>query len=120
MKLLEFKDYVLSLDELEILDYGISEPFSWRGSYDEVAFSILNQPTPIDEILRNINLAYTNIFIGWKGGEYRYNDFTTVNFESGHGEYSDGEYCAKWISVIENSEQILSQEERLIKLMFPK
>lgn len=34
-----------------------------------------------EEILANIELAYTETFFGYNGGKYQYNDYATVNFE---------------------------------------
>ena len=40
MELKNLKDYISSFPNETVFKYGISKPFSWRGSYDEVAFSI--------------------------------------------------------------------------------
>lgn len=116
MKLEEFKKH-FETSKAESFDYGISEPFSWRGSYDEVAFEILEDQMDKSEILRRINMAYTEQFHGYKGGEYRYNDYTEIHFECGHGSWSDGWYCANIIAEIEGS-FYQDQEERLVKLAF--
>lgn len=118
MLLKDFKDYIENLDPNKKFNYGISEPFSWRGSYSEVAFEILGQPMTREEILNNIQKAYTEEFYGYKGGEYTYNDYTEVHFESDSGSYTDGGYCANWISKIEGGEIFQSQEMRLTKLAF--
>lgn len=119
MYLSEFKDHILSFPNGTQFNYGISRPFSWRGSYDEVAFSIVEEPTTREEIMDSILLAYTEVFYGYKGGEYRYGDYTRVNFEDeGNGNYSNGEYTSNIIAKIENAEVYRSQEERLIKLAF--
>lgn len=119
MELKDFKEYILKFPKGKIFNYGISEPFSWRGSYDEVAFAITESPMTREDILTNIEFAYSEIFYGYKGGEYTYKDWTKINFEEeGSRNYSDGDYTAKLISKIENSEVFKSQEERLIKLAF--
>jgi hypothetical protein len=72
-----------------------------------------------EDILKNIELAYTETFYGYKGGTYKYGDYTTVNFEEeGSRNYSDGRYVSEMIAKIENSEEYRSQEERLVKLAF--
>lgn len=119
MILEDFKNYISSFPQDKIFDYGISEPFSWRGSYDEVAFSISERQMTREEILSRIELAYTEIFYGYKGGEFKYDGWTTVNFEKeGSRDYSNGGYTSQMIAKIENSEEYKSQEERLIKLAF--
>ena len=118
MKLKEFKDYIENAENGKQFNYGISEPFSWRGSYDEVAFEILEQPMTREEILANIEKAYQGTFYGYKGGEYTYKDYTEVNFEEDTSSYTDGGYCAEMIAKIEGGEIYGSQENRLVKLAF--
>jgi len=119
MTLKEFKDYIKSFPKNAVFKCGISEPFSWRGSYDEVAFSVVESSMGKSVILKRINKAYTETFFGYKGGAYEYSDHTTVNFEEeGSRNYSNGRYTAEMISQLENTEQFLSQEERLVKLAF--
>ncbi len=118
MKLKEFKEYITDLPEGSKFSCGISKPFSWRGSYDEVAFAFDEKSSTREQILENISLAYTETFEGYKGGSYTYNDYTKVNFEETTAHYSDGGYCALIIAKLTNSEPYLSQEERLVKLAF--
>lgn len=118
MTLGEFKAYVESFPDGKTFNYGISNPFSWRGSYDEVAFEFLEQSMTKEELLEKINLAYTDIFPGYKGGEYYFKNFTPVHFEEDNSTWSDGGYAAEWISNIEGKEPYQTQEERLIKLAF--
>lgn len=119
MMLKEFKEHILSFPDGTQFCFGITKPFSWRGAYDEVAFSIVESPMTREEILANIELAYINTFYGYKSGEYKYGDFTTVNFEKeGSRNYSDGRYVAEMIAKIENTETYQSQQERLVKLAF--
>lgn len=118
MELKEFKDYIENTENGKQFNYGISKPFSWRGSYDEVAFEILEQPMTREEILANIEKAYKGTFYGYKGGEYTYKDYTEVHFEEGTSRYTDGGYCAEMIAKIEGGEIYESQEKRLVKLAF--
>jgi hypothetical protein len=119
MTLKEFKDHLSNFPDNHIFDFGISEPFSWRGFYSEVAFEIVEQRTSKEEIMANINKAYNGTFIGWKGGEYVYDDHTEVHFEEDNSMYSGGEYCAEMIAKIEKREMYSSQEMRLAKIAFP-
>ena len=118
MNLKEFKQQIEQAKTGKAFDYGISEPFSWRGSYNEVAFEILEQPTTREEILVNIQKAYEGTFYGYKGGDYTYNDYTDIHFEEDYGAWSDGGYCANMIAKIEGGETYQSQEMRLVKLAF--
>jgi len=118
MELKEFKYCIENTEKGKQFNYGISEPFSWRGRYDEVAFQILEQPMTREEILANIQKAYTCTFYGYKGGEYTYQDYTEVHFEEDSSRYTDGGYCAKMIAKIEGGEIYESQEKRLVKLAF--
>jgi hypothetical protein len=119
MNLGEFKQYIESFEPDTSFQYGISKPFSWRGIYSEVAFAVSETSMTRKEILENINIAYTGVFEGYKGGKNRYKDYTDIHFEENISQWTDGGYCAKWIAKIEGSEIIRSQEEKLIKLMFP-
>lgn len=117
MILKEFKDYISQIPENTEFEYGVSEPFSWRGSYDEVAFNIVKQPMSREAILINIELAYSGTFYGYKGGEYEYNDYTPVSFEEDRSCYTDGMYCSKWIEKL--GEKIEpSPEMELVKRAF--
>lgn len=119
MTLKEFREHIESFPSGTIFRYGISNPFSWRGSYDEVAFSIEEVQMSRQEILDRINLAYMNEFKGYKGGTYRYSDGTPVNFEEGgYSDYSGGLYVSEMISRIDGSEIYKTQEERLVKIAF--
>ncbi len=115
----DFKKHISGFPNGTQFNFGITKPFSWRGSYDEVAFSIVESPMSKEDILANIELAYTETFYGYKGGEYKYDDYTTVNFEEeGSRNYSAGRYVAQIIAKIEQKEEYRSQEDRLVKLAF--
>jgi len=118
MKLKEFKQHIESFPEGTKFDFGISKPFSWRGIYAEVAFDILEQPMTREEILANIGLAYTEIFYGYKGGAFEYDDYTYIHFETDCRSYTDGEYVSRWIAKIEQKEAYQSQEARLVNIAF--
>lgn len=118
MELKEFKDYIENTEKGKQFNYGISEPFSWRGSYNEVAFKILRQPMTREEILANIEKAYEGTFYGYKGGKYTYQNYTKVHFEENISSYTNGGYCARMIAEIEGGEVYETQEKRLVKLAF--
>lgn len=118
MNLEQFKEHIESFPEGTIFKYGISEPFSWRGIYAEVAFRIDNIRMTREDILDNINKAYTEVFTGWKGGDFTYNDCTDIHFEEERRDYTDGQYTRDLISEIEGSEEFISLEHKLVKLAF--
>jgi len=121
MELKDFKQHISNFPKGTIFPHGITQPFSWRGSYDEVAFSIVETPSTREDILANIELAYTETFYGYKGGEYQYGDHTDVNFEEeGSRNYSDGRYTAEMIAKIEGTSIHKSNEDRLVNLAFKK
>lgn len=89
----------------ETLTLGLSYPFSWRGSYNEVAFT-LDYNVGVAESLVNIDRAMLGEFQGWKGGMYEYTDYTTVNFEVEEGGYSDKQYVKDKMKEIGDSDPI--------------
>lgn len=118
MDLQKLKNHFEKFPKGTEFNFGISEPFSWRGSYDEVAFAIEGAKSR-EDILKNIELAYTEKFFGYKGGEYKYNDWTSVNFEEkGAGNYSNGGYVSRKIAELEEDIPYESQEDRLVGLAF--
>ena len=64
------------------------------------------------------NYTLSDMFEGWKGGDYRYNESTPIHFEAGPSDYSDGGYAEAIISNILGLGRVDSQEERLCKLIF--
>ena len=118
MELKEFKDYINSFPEGTTFEFGISEPFSWRGYYAEVAFEILDVAMTREKVLEHIELAYTETFRGYKFGNYTYNDHTDIHFEEDGGSWSDGDYVSRWIANIEGKEPNRTQEERFVRLAF--
>ena len=118
MKLGQFREYIESLPNGTLFNYGLSSPFSWRGSYDEVAFEVVKTGLyNREEVLTEINKAYDNTFQGWKGGNFTYDDHTRVNFEREEGSYSDGAYCGEILEHI-GSDDTSSLEELLIRSAF--
>ena len=118
MTLLQFKEHISSFPTLHWFKYGISEPFAWRGSYNEVAFRFLNHPMLKEHILSEIEKAYRETFHGWKGGQYRYHDETPIHFEESNADYSEGEYVKEKIALVVEAQSYISQEGRLVQLVF--
>lgn len=68
--------------------FFIIDVFSWRGVYDEVAFTPSKNGTR-EESLEFINKALTKTFEGYKGGEYTYELYTDVHFEFDERSFLD-------------------------------
>lgn len=118
MTLGKFKEHIESFPDNSTFIFGISEPFSWRGVYSEIAFELLEEPMAKEEILRRIEIGLTKTFTGYKGGQYTYDEYTEIHFESDISSWSDEDYTATKIAQIENKDKFISQEERLVKLAF--
>ncbi len=118
MTLQGLKDYFEQFPNGTVFGIALSEPFSWRGIYAEVAFSIEERESTKEENLSKIRKALTETFIGWKGGEYSYKPYTEVHFEAGHGEWSDGDYVRNWIEKIGGQSSYPDLETRFINVGF--
>jgi hypothetical protein len=119
MTLGELKTHIESFPVGSHFNYSLIGPFSWRGSYDEVAFGIVDTPSFREEILLRIEEALTEKFYGYKGGEYKCQDWTEVHFEEDTRSYTDGRYTSQWIAELEKGIPYQTQEHRLINLLFP-
>ena len=118
MNLQDFRDYIAKFPSDHIFEYGISEPFSWRGLYAEVAFSIIDGNMCRYDILKRIDMCLDRTFIGYNGVEYKYDWTTPVNFEDGYSEYTSGAYVDSWIFEIQGKTAYMSKEEELVRLAF--
>lgn len=119
MTLKEFRELIEGFPEDYVFKYGISKPFSWRGNYGEVAFTIIFFATKREDVLNEIKKASSKQFTGYKGGTYKYNDKTEVHFENGASEYSDRGYSRGIIrKILKYKKKIEDSDEMLIKLLF--
>lgn len=118
MTLSELKEHIESFDKGHKFDFGLSEPFSWRGIYAEVAFDIIEETMSRDDILDRIDMAYKESFGGYKGGTYAYDDHTPVHFERDYGSWTDGQYVRDWIEKVTEDQQYEDDETKLTKLIF--
>lgn len=84
-------------DEEVMIPFCIEDVFSWRGIYAEPCFEISTRETSVSENLRMIKIAITEVFTGYKGGEYVYTLDSPVNFEAEDSNYTDGEYIDNFI-----------------------
>lgn len=88
MKLQELYDY---FDKNETPKFFLTDVFSWRGNYEEVAFTPCVTGTK-DTTMQLIKRALRHQFKGYKGGVYKYNKDTEVHFEFSPELYSDSAY----------------------------
>lgn len=119
MTLKTFKNHILKFEEDKVFDFSLSTPFSWRGSYDEFAFEVSEGKMNRDSVLENIQRAFTEVFHGYKGGQYTYDNETPVNFEEhGSRNYTDGRFTAELLAKLEHKDVYESKEHRLVALAF--
>ena len=85
-------EYIEILEKCEnknrVLKKGLGNPNSWRGNYDELAFDIVENIT-IQEMINCAKDCICKKFRGYKGGDYIFNESTTINIES-YGDWTDG------------------------------
>jgi hypothetical protein len=118
MTLEEFKKHIESFPPGYLFEFSLSQPFSWRGAYDEVCFRVLKQRSTKEVVLGRINESFDGTFTGYKGGEFKYEPWTKVNFEAEHRDCSAGQYTAEMIAEIEGERAYKTQERRLVELAF--
>jgi len=118
MELGKLKNHFEQMESGKVLDYKLSNPFSWRGIYAECAFKILKESSTKEENLEKIEMALTEEFHGYKGGEYRYDLATDVHFEDSFGSWTDGGYSRRLIEEIKQEKEYVSVEEELVNLIF--
>ena len=71
-----------SMDQNAIVKCGFSTPHSDRGDYSELAFHP-EETAKVSDMLNHAKSAVGATFTGWKGGEFKMSEFTTVHI----GEY---------------------------------
>lgn len=77
MTIKDLKEYFLNTENPK---FFLTDVFSWRGIYDEVAFTPSTKGTK-ERSLELIEEALTGTYIGYKGGEFTYDEWTNVHFE---------------------------------------
>lgn len=83
-----------------ILPFGFSRAFSWRGSYQHIAFAPVKEMT-VGQTLANVMSAVGTTHTGYKGGDYICTLDTECYLASDHGDYRGNEYDALTPSVLE-------------------
>lgn len=85
MTIRDLKEY---FENTENPKFFLTDVFSWRGFYSEIAFTPCEIGTK-EESLQLIKRALTETFEGRKGGEYTYDEYTDVHFELDKWDDSD-------------------------------
>ena len=67
-----------------IVPYGFDQPRSWRGNYEDLAFEP-KESAKISDMLNHAKDSMGRTFIGWKGGEFKMDEYTTC-WIAKHGE----------------------------------
>jgi len=68
--------FLKTRDENEVPPIGFNNPHSYRGYYNNLAFESTVGVT-VKQMLEDCSAAMSSSFVGWKGGEYIYNEYTT-------------------------------------------
>lgn len=89
------------------MNFRILDIFCWRGSYYDAAAEISTEPTQKQFNLDMIDEALKNIHCGWKGGEFEFDLYTPVHFESDYGTWTDGKYLQGFL--IRNGQEPIVQ-----------
>lgn len=61
---------------------GISDPHSYRGYYERLAFTPAGEEQPVEDAIRVASIALGATFTGYKGGEFRMNEHSLVYLAS--------------------------------------
>ena len=97
MKLGEYIDCLEKIkNSRHVVPIGLGKCGSWRGSYDELHFSPVENIS-IHDMLANAKGALKKTFHGYKGGEYQMTRNTEIHIETDYGAWTDGGYVALFI-----------------------
>ena len=81
----------------DTMDFCIENVFTWRGFYQDAACEISTRNVSKQYNLKQLEKLTSETFSGWKGGEFSYDEYTTINFESDYGSYTNGNYILSFI-----------------------
>ena len=84
MTLKELIKWLKKQDAEMVVKDGFSSPHSDRGDYEDLAFTPESE-AKIGDMLMHATSALNNTFRGWKGGDFKMDDYTNVHI----GEYGD-------------------------------
>lgn len=91
------------------VNFAPYEAGSWRGVYAEgCIFVNRNSESCLSEMLPFITELKTYTHYGYKGGEYKYNDDTPLNFELERSAWSDGYFFRQMLHENPNFAEIVA------------
>lgn len=102
-----------SLPQDAILEMGLNNPHSWRGSYEELSFEPAGE-MKVSKVLRVLKSAIGKTYTGYKGGEYRMDKDTLFNIDN-VGCWTDGGSENEWWASFNNS-IVKAKDETIAKL----
>jgi hypothetical protein len=107
---MDLGEYINRLEKVKdkdrILKKGLGKPHSWRGSDDELAFDIVENIS-IQEMLDCAKDCIGKQFTGYKGGDYIFDENTTINIDS-YGDWTDEKKIRSFLSLVTITQQRLS------------
>ncbi len=81
----------------DTMNFRIVDVFAWRGYYAEPACYINSDEATKEHNLTMLDALTSDTFIGWKGGEYTYDDSDRLHFETDYGSYTDGRFILNFL-----------------------
>jgi len=100
----EFIDFCAMYENIEV-GYTPYNQGSWRGIYDEPCIFITEGSSILSDFIPYCqNLFDGRLYNGWKGGQYRYNPYSLLNFEANSSCYS-GDY-SMFIELLSSNEDV--------------
>jgi len=70
----------------KLMPWGLTDPKSYRGYYDELAFTKSDGPMQLSQAQANVLEADGATYQGWKGGQYTMGKHTNVHIAD-HGQW---------------------------------
>lgn len=84
-------DLIVELEKIDgnkIVKFGFGEPMSYRGYYEDLAFTP-ERDVKISDMLNYAKSALGKTFTGYKGGEYKMEDWTDCYIAEYGTSYGD-------------------------------
>ena len=91
MTLEQLYKYLTQFPKTRTCKHGFTNPHSYRGYYEELAFEPAENVT-VGHMIMCCTRAHNETFTGWKGGEFTYSDNTYVHIAyegNANGENDD-------------------------------
>lgn len=104
MEIYELREKINSLGNR--MDFCIEDVFSWRGVYAEPACCISSCNTTKERNLEMLDRLTSEVFHGWKGGDFRYDEYSTIHFECERSSWSDGKFLDKFLLANANNKDV--------------